>query len=105
LSGLRLEISEAAANDILEQADWYAIRADEQLAVRWERAVTATVLHVLDYPHAAPIATFKNPKLSEIRRIPVEDFPRHQVFYRVTETAIKIVRVLHGARDLESLFS
>lgn len=99
-----LEVSDAAASDVLEQADWYSTRTTENLAGRWERAVTATVLHILDYPLAAPVCNFQRGELSDIRRIAVEDFPRHLVFYRVTDTAVLILRVLHGARDIESLF-
>ena len=102
---LCLEISEAAVSDLLEQADWYAAHANDQLATRWERAVTLTMMHILDYPDAAPVAAFKNPQLADVRRIPVEGFPRHLIFYRVAETTVQVIRVLHGARDLESLFS
>lgn len=100
-----LEITEAAATDILEQANWYAEQANEQLAVKWERAITATILSIVDYPQAAPISNFKSPDLVEIRRISVQNFPRHLIFYRVTESAVLILRVLHGARNIESLFS
>ncbi|HKR26127.1 MAG TPA: type II toxin-antitoxin system RelE/ParE family toxin [Acidobacteriaceae bacterium] len=73
--------------------------------LRGSGAITETVLHILNYPHAARVISFSDPEISEIRRIPVNDFPRHLVFYQVTQTAVVIVRVLHGARDLESLFS
>lgn len=35
------------------------------------------------------------------------DFPKHLVFYRPLpdERGVEIVRVLHGARDLEALMS
>jgi toxin ParE1/3/4 len=31
-------------------------------------------------------------------------FGRYVIFYRVRKSAIEIVRVLHGARDIESVF-
>jgi toxin ParE1/3/4 len=36
----------------------------------------------------------------------IQSFPfgRYLIFYRVLSTAIEIVRVLHGARDVESVF-
>lgn len=40
--------------------------------------------------------------LPDIRGFPVE---RYIIFYRVLGTGVEIVRVLHGARDIESIFS
>jgi toxin ParE1/3/4 len=36
----------------------------------------------------------------------IQSFPfgRHIIFYRVVTNAIEIVRVLHGARDIENIF-
>jgi len=36
----------------------------------------------------------------------IQSFPfgRYVIFYRVVTSAIEIVRVLHGARDIESIF-
>src|SRR2546430_12415696 len=39
---LRLALSEAAAADIVEQADWYEEQSGPTLAKRWEKAVTST---------------------------------------------------------------
>ncbi|HWW15869.1 MAG TPA: hypothetical protein VN310_14505 [Candidatus Dormibacteraeota bacterium] len=39
-----------------------------------------------------------------MRRMPIAGFPRHLIFYRAEEKEIRILRVVHGARDLESLF-
>ncbi len=36
--------------------------------------------------------------------MPISRFPKHLVFYRVENREILILRVVHGARDLESLF-
>ncbi len=71
-----------AIADILEQSDWYEAQADRSLAQRWEEAVTAT-----------------------LRRMPVAGFAKHLIFYQSSERKILVLRVVHGARDLESLFS
>jgi toxin ParE1/3/4 len=43
-------------------------------------------------------------ELRNIRRMSISGFPKHLVFYRVEDREVLILRVLHGARDLESLF-
>jgi toxin ParE1/3/4 len=48
--------------------------------------------------------TFSRPELQDLRRWPVHDFENWLVFYRSTDDAIDVLRILHGARDFESLF-
>lgn len=36
--------------------------------------------------------------------MPVRGFPTHLIFYQRQNTRIVVLRVVHGARDLESLF-
>ena len=47
-----LTLSEAAAADIVEQADWYREQSGPALAKRWERAVTSALLRILHHPRA-----------------------------------------------------
>jgi len=39
-----------------------------------------------------------------LRAWPIDGFRNHLVFYRPTDEGVDIVRVLHGARDIEALF-
>jgi len=45
----------------------------------------------------------EDPDLADIRVIILHGFPNHLVFYRVHEDWVEVIRVLHGARDLEPL--
>jgi toxin ParE1/3/4 len=100
----RLTVSEAAAADIIEQADWYQQQSGAQLAKRWETAVTSAVLRIMDQPRAGTISKFPDSELSDIRRVLILGFPKHLIFYQVRKSEILILRIVHGARDLESLF-
>jgi toxin ParE1/3/4 len=51
-----------------------------------------------------PLCHFKAEELLDVRRALVAGFPRHLVFYRFHDKELFILRVVHGARDLESLF-
>jgi len=42
--------------------------------------------------------------MSGSRVFPVRGFGKHLVFYRPVEDGIEILRVIHGARDIEALF-
>jgi len=51
-----------------------------------------------------PLRTFGRIDLSGLRSLPVQGFEKHLVFYRPPKEGIEVVRVLHGARDLDLLF-
>ena len=101
----RIAFSDMAVADVLEQSDWYRAQADMKLAQRWEKAVTSTLLRIAKVPHAGAPSRFKADELRGTRWLPVAGFPMHLVFYRFREDQIRVLRVVHGARDLEALFS
>jgi len=105
LSQYHLDLRRAAIADILEQADWYGTRGTPDFVLRWEQAIAATALRIVDSPLIGAPCHFRDPRLADIRRMPVEGFPRHLIFYRFHDNRVSVLRLLHGARDLESIFS
>jgi len=101
---LRLVLGDAAVSDILEQADWYTSQSGHTLAARWEKAVTTAILRISQNPHAGTPCTFRSAELQGVRRTTIRNFPKHLLFYRFADGELFILRVVHGARDLESLF-
>lgn len=102
---LRIAFSDAAIADILEQSDWYEAQADRSLAQRWEEAVTDTLLRIAQKPTVGSRCRFTADELRGTRRMPVAGFTKFLIFYQTREPETLILRVVHGARDLESLFS
>ena len=101
---LHLVFMDAAVADILEQAEWYRGKSGEDLAVRWERRVTAALLRIVRYPSTGARCNFRSAELQSVRRTRIQGFSKHLVFDRVEGEDLIVLRVLHGARDLESLF-
>lgn len=99
----RLLVSDAAAADILEQANWYSVQSGKALAQRWEKAVASSVLRIVNRPRIGTLCTFKSVELQDVRRITIPGFPKHLLFYRFRGGEVLILRVVHGARDLERL--
>jgi toxin ParE1/3/4 len=99
----QIVLSDAAVVDILEQADWYLAQSGEALASRWEKAVTAALLRVVSRPMVGTPCVFRSPELRDVRRTTISGFAKHLLFYRFSEGEIFILRVVHGARDLERL--
>jgi toxin ParE1/3/4 len=103
MNRVELRLTDVAVSDIQEQADWYEKRSGHALARRWENEVTAALIRIEKNPRSGAKCSFSADELQGIRRMPITGFPRHLIFYRAEEKEIRILRVVHGARDLESL--
>ncbi len=44
-----------------------------------------------------------NPQLSNVRFFPTRHYPKYLIFYRPIRNGIKVIRVLHSARDIENI--
>ncbi len=104
---IELRVSEAAARSILEQVDYYRQALNDELAARWETAVDEIVHSLLRMPDRGAPCRFKSPALAGLRWVFVPGFPKHMVFYRhwPGESAVLIVQVLYGARNLDIILS
>ena len=72
------------------------------------RAFRQTLQHIyevlLDLPEVGSVRNFRNPEMKGLRMLPVPKCKTYLLFYRPTTERLEIVRVLHGARDVSSLF-
>jgi plasmid stabilization system protein ParE len=102
---IQLRILEAAALSIVEQADYFDEVASPDLARRWDRAVDEAILSLLHFPERGARCRFRSPELADLRWLSIPGFPKHMVFYRylAMESAVVIVQVQYGARDLETI--
>ncbi len=98
-----LRLTDVAVSDIQEQADWYERRSGPALARRWENKVTAALIRIAKNPGSGAKCGFSADELQGVRRMSIAGFPRHLIFYYAGKGEPLILRVLHGARDLESL--
>ena len=48
---------------------------------------------------------FSAAELLGTRRVPVSGFPKHLIFYKVEGREVFVLRVIHGACDVENLFA
>jgi toxin ParE1/3/4 len=54
-------------------------------------------------PAIGRLSGFTHSRLADVRRYAIKGFKSVLIFYRVTDDGVDILRVLHGARDLEAL--
>lgn len=97
-----LDLHRVAQRDLDEYAE-YIRRDNPRSALRFVRAARRTMERLLAMPALGSLYESDEPELTGVRFFPVSRFRNYLVFYRPTSTGIEVLRLLHGARDIESL--
>jgi toxin ParE1/3/4 len=93
----------AADVDLDHQADYLASEASLDTALRFYDAARTTFDKIAQNPGIGQKRETLNPRLTGLRVWRVEGFEKHLIFYRPGDDGVEIVRVLHGARDIDSV--
>lgn len=93
----------SAARDLAECAEYYA-QLNVGVAKRFLRAAKKTFAQLAKTPYLGVEGEYPSPRLINVRRWRIEGFEAYQIFYRVLNDRIEIVRVIHGARDIPAAF-
>ena len=86
-----IELATHIAEDNLDVSDRFLASAEE------------TFIQVAQMPEMGKQCQFSNTSLAGVRQQAIKGFRKYLVFYRPTESGVEILRVIHGARDLEAI--
>ncbi len=86
-----IELATYIAEDNLEVSDRFLASAEE------------TFKQVAQMPGMGKPCQFYSTSLAGVRQQAIKGFRKYLVFYRPTESGVEILRVIHGARDLEAI--
>jgi toxin ParE1/3/4 len=64
----------------------------------------STIHSLAEMPEIGGLRELSNSALANLRCWPVHGFPNHIIYYMPIRNGVKILRVLHGARDAERIF-
>jgi len=93
-----------AQDDILRQFRWYLVERDAlDAALRFVKTVEAPVEELLRTPHMGAPRELRNPSLKGLRFWPVKEFDEFLIFYVVEGETVRVIRILHGKRDLDRI--
>ena len=98
----KIGIRPQARLDVVELAT-YIGKDNITAANRFLDACETTFGFLLQSPQIGSLYRTKNPRLVDLRVFCVKGFPNHLTFYLERANGIEIVRVVHGARDLDTL--
>lgn len=91
-----------ARRDIVATAI-YLEEQNPEAAMRFLAAVEDTLALFARMPGIGAARAFAHPRLAGLRWLPVRGFEKHLIFYRPVEAGVEIIRVLHGARDIQTI--
>jgi toxin ParE1/3/4 len=94
---------QSAEQDVEEIVD-YISHDSAQAAATFRVALQHVCEMLVDIPEAGSTRTFRNPEMKGVRMLLVRKFNNYLIFYRSAPEGLEIVRIVHGARDLPSLF-
>lgn len=97
-----IRISRLADKDLDDQSFYYA-KVDPGLAFRFLKSVQSSLRRIAEVPGIGAPCAFENPLLAGIRRWPIKRFRDYLIFYRMVNDEVEVVRILHGARDIETI--
>ncbi|WP_435011103.1 type II toxin-antitoxin system RelE/ParE family toxin [Tundrisphaera lichenicola] len=101
---LRYRVSPTADTDLDHLAAYLAREASLETALRFYDAAATTFEAIAQAPGVGERWPSSHPRLANLRVRSIEGFENHLVYYRPTEDGIEIIRVMHGARDLDNIF-
>ena len=93
-----------ASQDLAEIFD-YLDQQSETEADRFYDAVEKTVQQLLKSPELGERCRFRNLETKGMRVWRVSGFPNHLIFYRPQDDRLEILRIIHGARDYDTIFN
>ncbi|AGA25380.1 type II toxin-antitoxin system RelE/ParE family toxin [Singulisphaera acidiphila] len=93
----------AADADLDHQANDLAREASLDTALRFYDAARTTFEKITQNPGIGQRRDSLDPRLTGLRVWRVEGFEKYLIFYRPGDAGVDIIRVLHGARDIDSI--
>jgi plasmid stabilization system protein ParE len=98
---VKVELYPQAEDDIVRQFRYYLLEQDAPLvAVRFREAVIETISQIKSQPRIG--AMLKGP-VTGIRSWPVRGFYAIRIYYLEDPNKLRIVRILHGNRNVRQL--
>ena len=97
-------VHDEALFDVIDHA-YYLAEESMEISERFRSAMRETVEQLALMPGMGSRREYRNPRLAGMRMWPVSGFRSYLIFYIPTEEKIDILRVLHGAQDIESVFA
>ena len=101
---MKVSYRQSASDDVVRQFRYYLVTLDlPEVAVRFRDAVRRSVESLREHPRVGPHYRLTNPQLQNLRSWPVAGFEAIRVYYLLDDDTIRVIRILHGKRDVKRI--
>ena len=101
----RVEKYESAVTDIKGITDHIA-KNDPDVAISFIDKLERTLNQLADMPHIGHLRFSSDPEFNQVRVLPVSSrFNNYLIIYEPREEGIDVLRIMHGAQDIERRLS
>ena len=101
---MKVSYRQAASNDVVRQFRYYLVSLNlPEIAIRFQDAVRRTVESLREHPFVGPRYGSSSPQLQNLRSWPVAGFEAIRIYYLLDRDAIRVIRILHGKRDVKRI--
>jgi toxin ParE1/3/4 len=91
------------AEEDLAEAYLYLGMNSPASSERFVEAVQEVIDLLIDHPQIGNPWISRSTRLRGVRRWPIPGFANHLLFFRMTGSHLEVLRLLHGARDLQGI--
>src|SRR5579862_4087946 len=102
---LKVYESDEALADIIDIASYLADASSLNTSDSFIEATKRGYQQIAAMPRMGSLRDYGNPAFAGMRMWPVPGFRKYLIFYKATEDEVAILRVLHGARNLDAIFA
>lgn len=103
MAARRLRILPQARHDLDSETIYLSEQADVDTAQRFFEAAQDSFRDLLNMPGVGKVRLTDNPRLEGIRQWTVSGFEKYLIFYFSRPIGVDIIRVIHGARDIDRI--
>jgi toxin ParE1/3/4 len=103
---VKVSYRQAASDDVVRQFRYYLVTLNlPEVAVRFRAAVRQTVQSLQQHPLMGPRYRSSNPQLQTLRTWAVTGFEAIRIYYLLDEDPLRVIRILHGKRDVKRILN
>ena len=99
----RLIIRDVAREDLLDYYDYLSEQGAPLAGARFLQAVEQAFARIREMPGVGNPREVDHPRLAGLRSVAVPGFEVMRFYYVESEDVVRIIRMLHGSRDVKSV--
>lgn len=101
---MKVSYRHTASDDVVRQFRYYLVTLNlAEVAIRFRDSVRRTVQALRQHPLVGARYRSSNPQFRNLRSWPVVGFEAIRIYYLLDDDTIRIIRILHGKRDVKHI--